>query len=171
MPNTASTQLLALQQALEPFKSKLSVSVDADIKQVLLTDISNNNCRSITLPIRMGAVIDLAKALIYEGKESLIYLLGDKKFLPDTQKLTDKKQEDVLTQKEVEILLCLIQGGERGQSKNYLMEHVWGQRADLDTHTIETHIYRLRQKIEKDPNEPTVLLTINNGYQLIFYKD
>lgn len=171
MPNIAQTQLITLQNALAPYKGVLSISIDDETRQILLTEINTNNFKSLTLPARIGAVIDMAKSLVDEGKEPLLYHLDDKIFSPEMQTLSVKEKKEMLTQKEVEILLCLIDGGKKGQSKNYLMEHVWGQRADLDTHTIETHIYRLRQKLEQDPNEPKILLTTNGGYQLIFYKD
>ena len=56
--------------------------------------------------------------------------------------------------------------GEEGCTREVLLHKIWGYKSDLDTHTLETHIYRLRQKIEAEPDFPNHLLTIENGYKL-----
>lgn len=71
-----------------------------------------------------------------------------------------------LTDKEVHLLRSLSDAGPDGLSREALLEQVWGYRSDLDTHTLETHIYRLRQKIEADPASPALLLTTASGYAL-----
>ena len=70
----------------------------------------------------------------------------------------------LLTEKEVAVLLYLWQG--RIATREDLLRDVWQYAQDADTHTIETHIYRLRQKIEIDPAEPQFLITSKDGYQL-----
>lgn len=71
-----------------------------------------------------------------------------------------------LTEKERDILLRLHQAGAAGVDRATLLEDVWGYQAGIETHTLETHIYRLRQKIEDDPAKPALLLTDQNGYVL-----
>lgn len=71
-----------------------------------------------------------------------------------------------LTEKEQEILLYLhAHGGV--VDRHALLEEIWGYGANIETHTLETHIYRLRQKIEQNPSEPHYLITHENGYRLV----
>ena len=71
-----------------------------------------------------------------------------------------------LTEKERDLLVCLAHAPGQEMHRDDLLARVWGYRADLETHTLETHIYRLRQKIEQDVEAPCILLTIPNGYKL-----
>ena len=70
-----------------------------------------------------------------------------------------------LTEREVEMLRYLYQNSEIISTKENLLENVWGYSADVTTHTIETHIYRLRQKVEEDGGSQ-LIITENNGYRL-----
>jgi hypothetical protein len=69
-----------------------------------------------------------------------------------------------LTDKETEVLLFLFEAISEGVSRETLLHHVWGYSPEAQTHTLETHIYRLRQKIEPDPAAPRYLLTLDDGY-------
>jgi hypothetical protein len=69
-----------------------------------------------------------------------------------------------LTEKEVAILLYLYQAG-GAVSKAEILARVWGYADTAETHTLETHIYRLRQKIERDPSNPAIVLTDGDGYR------
>ena len=71
-----------------------------------------------------------------------------------------------LTDKETSILKYLFRAGERPVSRDDLLNDVWGYNAGVTTHTLETHIYRLRQKIEENPAEAQILLTEPGGYRL-----
>lgn len=71
-----------------------------------------------------------------------------------------------LTERERYLMAEIIAGGDEGRGRDYLLNRIWGYRADLETHTLETHIYRLRQKIEDEPEMPKRLLSIEGGYRL-----
>ena len=82
--------------------------------------------------------------------------------------LIDKKGGKVrLTEKETSILKYLYRAGEKVISRDVLLHEVWGYNAGVTTHTLETHIYRLRQKIERDPSRAELLITEAGGYKLI----
>ena len=68
-----------------------------------------------------------------------------------------------LTDKEIDILKALSQAQDHCVDRSLLLQQVWGYDNDIDTHTLETHIYRLRCKIEKDPTKPKYLLTTQNS--------
>ena len=72
-----------------------------------------------------------------------------------------------LTGKETAILRYLYRAGQRPVSRETLLQEVWGYNSGLTTHTLETHIYRLRQKIEKDAASPAILVTEAGGYTLV----
>jgi DNA-binding response OmpR family regulator len=72
-----------------------------------------------------------------------------------------------LTEKETAIIKFLLRSGEQIVSRDVLLQDVWGYNAGVTTHTLETHVYRLRQKIERDPSHAEILVTEGGGYKLI----
>jgi DNA-binding response OmpR family regulator len=76
------------------------------------------------------------------------------------------KKKVRLTEKETSILKYLYRAGTRSVGRDQLLGEVWGYNAGVTTHTLETHIYRLRQKIEKDPANAAILVTDKGGYRL-----
>jgi DNA-binding response OmpR family regulator len=71
-----------------------------------------------------------------------------------------------LTEKETSLLRYLYRAGQRPVSRETLLQEVWGYNSGMTTHTVETHIYRLRQKIEKDAAAPAILVSEAGGYKL-----
>jgi DNA-binding response OmpR family regulator len=81
--------------------------------------------------------------------------------------LLDAKAKKIrLTDKETNILKYLYRAGGKVISREELLTEVWGYNAGVTTHTLETHVYRLRQKIEPDPTGPKILITEAGGYRL-----
>ena len=122
-------------------------------------------------PFRYNVLLAKLKAHIrsHEQTESLASKIGSYKFLPSKKLLIDVvgKNRIQLTDKEVEILKCLHRAGNSIVSRDDLLERVWGYRAEVTTHTLETHVYRLRQKIERNPSRAQILVTEAGGYRLI----
>ena len=89
-------------------------------------------------------------------------------FRPAAKVLQDtvKNRRIRLTEKECSILKFLYRAGGRPVARQVLLNEVWGYNAAVTTHTLETHIYRLRQKIEQDPANASLLLTEGGGYRL-----
>ncbi len=87
---------------------------------------------------------------------------------PIKKDIINQRNKEVvkLTEKEVAILKYLYKNRDRIVSKNELLQEVWCYAPDVTTHTIETHIYRLRQKVEHDDAAAQLIMTVDGGYQL-----
>lgn len=103
----------------------------------------------------------------HEHSESAVFRLGTYEFRPAGKMLLDARGKKIrLTEKETNILKYLYRAGEKAVSREELLAEVWGYNAGVTTHTLETHVYRLRQKIEPDPAAAKLLLTEAGGYRL-----
>ncbi|MBL8554228.1 MAG: response regulator transcription factor [Phenylobacterium sp.] len=123
----------------------------------------------VTKPYRFAVLLARIRVLLrdYEHSEGAVFRLGDYEFRPAAKVLVDQKGKKVrLTEKETNILKYLYRAGEKAVSREELLAEVWGYNAGVTTHTLETHVYRLRQKIEPDPANARLLLTEQGGYKL-----
>lgn len=123
---------------------------------------------SVTGPVRLGSLLQRIRARA-SGAPTTIITLG--RFIFDATDSVlipvDEGDDIVLTEKEVAILSCLAAAGGALISRRDLLTKVWGYAEGVETHTLETHIYRLRQKLEHDPAKPEILLTEEQGYSLV----
>ena len=87
---------------------------------------------------------------------------------PSRKEIFNQRDETTtkLTEREVSMIKYLYKNADRTVSKNDLMQEVWEYSAEVATHTVETHIYRLRQKIEQDNADNQIIITSEGGYQL-----
>lgn len=119
-------------------------------------------------PRRLGAVLRqagqmLAQPVLYTGDLAI----GAHVLKPQERALVrDDGEEIALTDREVDILAYLARHRGKPVSRDELLKNVWQYQEGTDTHTLETHIYRLRQKIEASAEEPRLLLTVAGGYVL-----
>jgi DNA-binding response OmpR family regulator len=103
----------------------------------------------------------------HEASEDAVYRIGPYEFRPAMRLLLDEAQKKIrLTDKETSILRYLYRSGEKPVGRDELLREVWGYNANVTTHTLETHIYRLRQKIEPNAQSPKLLITETGGYRL-----
>ncbi|MDA8752175.1 winged helix-turn-helix domain-containing protein, partial [Amylibacter sp.] len=103
----------------------------------------------------------------FERTEDTQYNLGSYLFKPNSKILeADGNKSIRLTEKENDIIKFLYQNLETTVSRETLLHEVWGYNSKVTTHTLETHIYRLRQKIEIDPANACFLITETGGYRL-----
>lgn len=116
-------------------------------------------------PVRLHILLRRIEARLQQRKNPPLLHIGDA--VLDTRSREWRVQDRItdLTEKEIATILYLSHIS-RPVTREDLLRDVWEYAADTDTHTIETHIYRLRQKIEKDPARPEYLITEKDGYQL-----
>jgi DNA-binding response OmpR family regulator len=141
---------------------------DSDADQILGLDAGANDY--VTKPFKFAVLLARIRAQLrqHEQSEDAVFTIGPYTFKPASKLLLDEKGGKIrLTEKETAILKYLYRTGEKVVSRETLLHEVWGYNAGVTTHTLETHIYRLRQKIEKDPSSAEILLTETGGYKLI----
>jgi DNA-binding response OmpR family regulator len=109
-----------------------------------------------------------AQLRVFDNSVDAVFTVGPYSFRPSAKLLveTARNRKVRLTEKEVAILKFLYRAGSQPVPRQVLLSEVWGYNSGVTTHTLETHIYRLRQKIEPKPSEPAILLTRANGYLL-----
>jgi DNA-binding response OmpR family regulator len=122
----------------------------------------------ITKPLRIGELVARLRAHARPSPYAAA-TIGPYTFRPGVKLLVDPSsgREVRLTEKEAAILDYLYHAGEQVTGRETLLGEVWGYHAGITTHTLETHIYRLRQKIERDPGRAEILVTEPGGYRLV----
>jgi|TARA_R110001583_G_scaffold96819_3_gene241408 DNA-binding response OmpR family regulator len=125
----------------------------------------------VTKPFRLNVLLARIRAHIrqHEQSEDAVFVIGPYSFQPSAKILVETTTEKKirLTEKETSILKFLFRAGDKPVSRETLLDEVWGYNAGVTTHTLETHVYRLRQKIEKDPSNAIILVTEPGGYKLV----
>jgi DNA-binding response OmpR family regulator len=124
----------------------------------------------VTKPFRFAVLLARIRAQLrqHEASEDAVFAIGSYSFQPSSKLLIGAKGNKVrLTEKETAILRFLFRAGQRPVSREVLLQEVWGYNSGVTTHTLETHIYRLRQKIEQDAAVPEILVTEAGGYKLV----
>ena len=125
----------------------------------------------IAKPFRLGELVARLKAHLRQHalSEDAVLVIGPYTFKPNVKMLIEEKlnKKIRLTEKETSILKYLYRAGQKPVGRDTLLGEVWGYNAGVTTHTLETHIYRLRQKIEKDPAKAVILVTDAGGYRLV----
>lgn len=142
---------------------------DTDADTILGLDAGANDY--ITKPFRLGILLARLRAHLrqHEQSEDAIFKVGPYNFHPASKSLQDIEtdQKIRLTDKETNIIKFLYRSGGQVVGRDVLLDEVWGYNAGVTTHTLETHVYRLRQKIEKDPSNAKILVTEPGGYKLV----
>ena len=142
---------------------------DTDSDAILGLDSGANDY--VTKPFRLGVLLARLRAHIrqHERSDDALFTIGPYTFQPSARQLYDNENSKKirLTDKEVAILKYLFRASDRVVGRDVLLDEVWGYNAAVTTHTLETHVYRLRQKIERDPANARILVTEPGGYRLI----
>ena len=142
---------------------------DSDADTILGLESGANDY--ITKPFRIRVLVARMRAQIrqHEQSEDAVFNIGPYVFRPGAKLLTEEEggRKVRLTEKETSVLRYLYRADSQAVSRDTLLSEVWGYNAGVTTHTLETHIYRLRQKIERDPSQARILITEPGGYRLI----
>lgn len=122
----------------------------------------------IDTPARLGTIINRIQQSMDNRQKNQPIELSSFIFTPTIHELvnTQNSKSYQLTEKETAIILCLHDNHPNAVERSTLLEKVWEYSPDTETHTVETHIYRLRQKIEQDNDEDGLIITTDNGYIL-----
>jgi len=144
-------------------------AADSDADTILGLDSGANDY--IAKPFRMGVLLARLRAQLrqHEHSEDAVFTIGPYSFRPSAKMLVDQatRKKIRLTEKEAAILKFLYRAGQRVIGRETLLGEVWGYNAGVTTHTLETHVYRLRQKIERNPSQAEILVTEPGGYRLV----
>jgi DNA-binding response OmpR family regulator len=141
---------------------------DSDSDTILGLDAGANDY--VTKPFRFPVLLARIRAQLrqHEQSEDAVFQLGPYTFKPAMKLLeTEDAKKIRLTEKETNILKYLYRAQDGVVAREVLLHEVWGYNAGVTTHTLETHIYRLRQKIEPDPANVRLLVTESGGYRLV----
>jgi DNA-binding response OmpR family regulator len=141
---------------------------DTDSDTILGLEAGANDY--VSKPFRFAVLLARIRAQLrqHENSEDVTLTVGPYTFKPSQKLLVDKKGGKLrLTEKEAAIIKYLYRAGDKVVTRDILLEEVWGYNSGVTTHTLETHVYRLRQKIERDPSNAEILVTESGGYKLV----
>jgi DNA-binding response OmpR family regulator len=141
---------------------------DSDADTVIGLEAGANDY--IVKPFRFAVLLARIRVQMrqHEASEEAEFQIGHYTFRPANKTLMDGKGAKLrLTEKEAAILRFLHRAERHSVARETLLREVWGYNANVTTHTLETHIYRLRQKIEENPADARLLVTDGGGYKLL----
>ena len=152
------------------FKAPIIMLTGHDTDSDTILGLESGANDYVTKPFRFAVLLARIRAQLrqHEASEDAVFTIGPYTFRPSSKLLLNPTGNKVrLTEKETSILRYLYRAGQRPVSRETLLQEAWGYNSGLTTHTLETHIYRLRQKIEKDAAAPAILVTEAGGYKLV----
>src|SRR5207245_11743902 len=152
------------------FKAPIIMLTGHDTASDTILGLESGANDYVAKPFRFAVLLARIRAQLrqHEASEDAVFSVGPYSFRPGSKMLTGANARKVrLTEKETAILRYLYRAGQHPVSRETRLQEVWGYNSGVTTHTLETHIYRLRQKIEKDAASPAILVTEAGGYTLV----
>ncbi|MDT3685218.1 MAG: response regulator transcription factor [Pseudorhodoplanes sp.] len=152
------------------FKAPIIMLTGADTDSDTILGLESGANDYVAKPFRFAVLLARIRAQLrqHEASEDAVFTIGPYSFRPSSKLLTTPKGSKVrLTEKETAILRYLYRAGQQPVSRETLLQEVWGYNSGVTTHTLETHVYRLRQKVEQDAANPSILVTDSGGYKLV----
>ena len=150
-------------------KSPIIMLTGADSEADTILGLDSGANDYVTKPFKLAVLLARLRAQLrqHELSEEAVFAVGPYTFQPAQKILVDENEKKIrLTEKETAILKYLYRTGDGVVSREKLLREVWGYNAEVTTHTLETHVYRLRQKIDQDPSQSDILITEKGGYRL-----
>ncbi|MCX5513875.1 DNA-binding response regulator [Kaistia algarum] len=152
------------------FKAPIVLLTGHDSESDTILGLESGANDYVTKPFRFAVLLARIRAQLrqFEQSEDATFTIGRYTFRPSAKLLLDERGQKIrLTEKETSILKFLYRAGEKVVGRDVLLHEVWGYNSGVTTHTLETHIYRLRQKIEREPSVAELLVTEAGGYKLM----
>jgi DNA-binding response OmpR family regulator len=152
------------------FKAPIIMLTGHDTDSDTILGLESGANDYVTKPFRFAVLLARIRVQLrqHEASEDAVFTIGPYTFRPSSKLLLNPQGNKVrLTEKETSILRYLYRAGQQPVLRETLLQEVWGYNSGLTTHTLETHIYRLRQKIENDAAAPAILVTEAGGYKLM----
>ena len=166
--NSDEADIIVVDEKIEQLKS-----IEKNAPVIFLNNNDNDDIKAhaiIQKPLLLSNFLDTIKASIniFENSDEGNLEFNKYVLYPFRKEILNKRDKSIikLTEKEVSIIKYLYKNSGKIASKNDLMQEVWEYSADVATHTVETHIYRLRQKVEQDNPDNQIIITSDGGYQL-----
>lgn len=154
----------------EGFNSPILMLTGHDTEADEIKGLDSGANDYLTKPFRFPVLLARINAALrqHDQSEDAVFTIGQYSFQPAVKTLETSDGSKVrLTDKETSILKYLYRQGPKTITRDVLLKEVWGYNNRVTTHTLETHIYRLRQKIERDPSNARLLVTEDGGYRLV----
>lgn len=154
----------------DDFKPPIIMLTGHDTEADTILGLESGANDYVTKPFKFAILLARIRAQLrqHEQSEDATFSIGPYTFKPGQKILIDEKGDKIrLTEKEASIIRFLYRAGDKVVGRDTLLEEVWGYNSGVTTHTLETHVYRLRQKIEKQPSKATLLVTESGGYRLV----
>ncbi|MBB5517676.1 response regulator transcription factor [Amphiplicatus metriothermophilus] len=151
------------------FKSPIIILTGADTDADEVLGLNSGANDYVTKPFKFAVLLARVRAHLrsHEQSEDAVFKIGPYEFRPAVKMLVTETDRKIrLTEKETSILKYLYRAGGKPVTRDVLLDEVWGYNSGVTTHTLETHVYRLRQKIEPDPSNAAILVTEGGGYRL-----
>lgn len=170
LPDMDGTNVCRLMRR-SGFKSPIIMLTGADSEADTILGLDSGANDYVTKPFQLSVLLARIRAQLrqHERSEDAVFSIGPYTYRPGAKLLIDNESNKKirLTEKESATLKYLVRSANMVVSRDVLLSEVWGYNSGLDTHTLETHIYRLRQKIERDPSNAELLVTEPGGYRLV----
>jgi len=154
------------------FSAPIIMVTGADSEADVILGLDSGATDYLTKPFSIGILMARLRAHLRQQQDSVdaVFTIGPYLFQPGAKLLVHRESERRLrlTGKEALILKRLYRSRNKVVSRRSLLQEVWGYHPDVETHTLETHVYRMRQKIEPDPAHAQMLVTESDGYRLVW---